>query len=339
MNKENYIYLSIKYLLSLIKRQKFHELLSIAFITLFISTSNALVPIFYKYVIDEILVKQAQLVDRFTIAVVLFVGLYSIIFIASQVCWPIRKFLFSNFMLKLEQTMLEDIFKSLKAIDIQQTQLQSNGVVINYIDRGQHALRKLFMDFIYYSAHHFIKLVTILLVLIKMANIKYIAILSIFTLIYLLFTIHLQNKFPIYLEKVKYFRDKLSALTIDYLNHKQIKPQNLYIELLNRRQSEEKKLNLFICANKALQHFSYSFAIALIFCICANDLIREKITVGDMVMINSFAINFFNPIRSLGYLLEDFNKDIFDINNICLLIARNSFKGDKYTKMHLKLTS
>lgn len=320
MSNSEYIFSSLKYLLNLIRRQKLFELFTIILITIFISISNSLVPIFYKYVIDEILIKHSKNIDKITIAVIIYLTLYSVIFIVSQVCWPIKRVLFSNFMLKLEQTMLYDVFHAIKEKCKSKENMLSSGVIINYMDRGQSALRKLFMDFIYYALHHFIKLITIIVVLVKMVDIKYIYILGSFTFFYLLITIHLQKGFPLYLDKVKHFRDKLSELTIKYLNQEDTSNLSQCIDLLSSRQFEEKKLNIFIAFNKAIQHFLYSFAITLIFCICAIDLINERISVGDMVMINTFAINFFNPIRSLGYLLEDFNKDIFDIKNIHSLL-------------------
>jgi ATP-binding cassette subfamily B protein len=177
------------------------------------------------------------------------------------------------------------------------------------------------MDFIYFYVHHLIKFITVSVILFTEVNAKYLSILLAFFFFYLILTIYQQSKYSFYLEKIRRLRDKLSSLSLHLIKlSSDLKDLNEVGDLLKSRQQQEREFNKFIAFLKFFQHLLFSVAISLIFTIGILDLMRSNITIGEVVLINAYAISFFNPVKSMGYLLEEFNKDIYDLRNILRIL-------------------
>ncbi|MGI5309341.1 ABCB family ABC transporter ATP-binding protein/permease [Rheinheimera sp. WS51] len=113
----------------------------------------------------------------------------------------------------------------------------------------------------------------------------------------------------------------LNYETVKYFNNEQYEA-NTYDSFLARWEQARLKNRLSLLALNSGQALIIAAAITSLMWLAANQVVKQQLTLGDLIMVNAYIIQLFIPLNFLGFVYREIRRALTDLENMLGLLLR-----------------
>lgn len=113
----------------------------------------------------------------------------------------------------------------------------------------------------------------------------------------------------------------LNYETVKYFNNEQYEAQT-YDSFLAKWETARLKNRLSLLALNSGQALIIAAAITALMWLAADEVVQQKLTLGDLVMVNAYMIQLFLPLNFLGFVYREIRRALTDLENMLGLLKR-----------------
>ena len=113
----------------------------------------------------------------------------------------------------------------------------------------------------------------------------------------------------------------LNYETVKYFNNEQYEAQT-YDSFLAKWEQARLKNRLSLLALNSGQALIIAAAITALMWLAADEVVQQKLTLGDLVMVNAYMIQLFLPLNFLGFVYREIRRALTDLENMLGLLKR-----------------
>lgn len=115
----------------------------------------------------------------------------------------------------------------------------------------------------------------------------------------------------------------LNYETVKYFNNEQYEADT-YDRFLANWETAKLKNRLSLLSLNSGQAFIIAAAMTVMMLMAAQSVIADRMTLGDLAMINAYMIQLFIPLNFLGFVYREVRRSLTDIENMLALLKRKA---------------
>ena len=322
---------TIKSLIPYLWEFKWRVFLAMAFL-IAAKFANVGVPLLLKEVIDALSGPRAMLV----LPVLLLVG-YGALRLTNSLFAELRDVVFAKVMQRSIRRVALQVFEHLHRLALRFHLERQTGGVSRDIERGTAGIRFLlnFMLFNILPTLFEIGLVTIILL------VRYDAWYALVTLgalvVYIAFTLFITEWRMIFRRTMNEMDSKANTKAIDSLiNYETVKYFNnetwearRYDDTLEKWEKAAVRNQTSLSVLNAGQATIIAIGVTILMLMASNDVVKGKMTIGDLVLVNAFLIQLYMPLHFLGFVYREIRHSLADMERMFSLLDQPEEVRDK----------
>lgn len=292
--------------------------------------ANVGVPVVMKKLIDSLTITpshpQALLVLPVGALVV-----YGILRVSTTVFTELREFLFARVTQRAVRTIALQVFRHLHALSLRFHLNRQTGGMTRDIERGTRAVGSLISYTLFNILPTLVEITLVLGYLVTHYDIWFSVITLVALVSYISFTIVVTNWRTHFRRTMNEMDSKANTKAIDSLiNYETVKyfgneeyEARRYDEGLQSYESAAVKSQTSLSLLNTGQSMIIAVAVTLILWRATVGVIDGKMTLGDLVLVNSFMIQLYIPLNFLGVIYREIKQSLADMEKLFSLLDQN----------------
>lgn len=304
------------------------------------------VPVVLKKLIDSL----TPLATEHAVAVVLPVGIllmYGFLRLSTSLFTELREFVFARVTQRAVRTIALQVFRHLHSLSLRFHLDRQTGGMTRDIERGTRAVSSLVSFALFSIFPTLIEIALVLGYLVWHYDIWFSAITFFALILYILFTITVTEWRTHFRRTMNDLDSKANTKAIDSLiNYETVKYfGNEELEAMRYDQGLQSYERAAIKSQTSLsllnvgQSAIIAVAVSLILWRATVGVLAGQMTLGDLVLVNSFMLQLYIPLNFLGVLYREIKQSLADMEKLFSLLDEHREIADSDTAKPLQLVS
>jgi ATP-binding cassette subfamily B protein len=292
--------------------------------------ANVTVPLVLKKLIDGLTLKpgdpQALLVLPLGILVA-----YGALRLSTTLFTELREFVFARVTQRAVRTIALKVFRHLHALSLRFHLSRQTGGMTRDIERGTRGISSLVSYTLFSILPTLVEIVLVLGYLVTHYNPSFAAITGVALLCYIGFTVSITEWRTQFRRTMNDLDSKANTKAIDsLLNYETVKyfsneeyEAQRYDDGLRNYETAAVKSQTSLSLLNTGQSAIIAIAVTLILWRATQGVIDRSMTLGDLVLVNSFMIQLYIPLNFLGVLYREIKQSLADMERLFSLLDQN----------------
>src|SRR5471030_1022446 len=297
--------------------------------------ANVGVPVVMKRLIDSMTITAAHPQALLVLPVSLLVA-YGLLRLSTTLFTELREFLFARVTQRAVRTIALQVFRHLHALSLRFHLNRHTGGMTRDIERGTRAVGSLISYTLFNILPTLVEITLVLGYLVTHYDIWFSVITFVALVTYISFTIFVTDWRTHFRRTMNELDSKANTKAIDSLiNYETVKyfgnedyEAKRYDEGLQRYESAAVKSQTSLSLLNTGQSLIIATAVTLILWRATQGVIDHKMTLGDLVLVNSFMLQLYVPLNFLGVIYREITQSLADIEKLFALLDQNREVAD-----------
>jgi ATP-binding cassette subfamily B protein len=294
--------------------------------------ANVAVPLIMKEVVDSLDSRQAMLILPLALLV-----LYGALRAANTLFAELRDIVFVRVTKRAIRRVALQVFRHLHALSLRFHLDRQTGGVSRDIERGTRGISTLLNYMLFSILPVILEFSLVAAVLLSRFDWRFAAITFVAVAAYMAFTFAITEWRTHIRRRANELDSKANTRAIDsLLNYETVKYFNneefeagRYDESLRKFESAEVKNEASLGLLNIGQSAIIAVAVTLLMILAAQGVVREKLTLGDLVLVNGLLIQLYIPLNFLGMVYREIKQALTDMDKMFRLLDENREVQDK----------
>ncbi|HEX7644020.1 MAG TPA: ABC transporter ATP-binding protein/permease [Burkholderiaceae bacterium] len=292
--------------------------------------ANVTVPLVLKKLIDGLTIKPGDPQALLVLPLGLLVA-YGALRLSTTLFTELREFVFARVTQRAVRTIALKVFRHLHALSLRFHLTRQTGGMTRDIERGTRGISSLVSYTLFSILPTLVEIALVLGYLITHYNGTFAAITGAALLFYIGFTVSVTEWRTQFRRTMNDLDSKANTKAIDsLLNYETVKyfgneeyEAARYDEGLKRYESAAVKSQTSLSLLNTGQSAIIAIAVTLILWRATQGVIDRTMTLGDLVLVNSFMIQLYIPLNFLGVLYREIKQSLADMERLFSLLDQN----------------
>ena len=288
--------------------------------------ANVGVPLVMKEIIDSLDAKQAVLVLPFAL-----LAIYGLLRLSTTLFAELRDIVFVRVAKRAIRRVALQVFRHLHSLSLRFHLERQTGGVSRDIERGTRGISTLLSYMLFSIIPVIIEFGLVAFVLLAKFDWRFMAITMAAVVLYLGFTISVTEWRMDIRRRANELDAKANSRAIDsLLNYETVKYFNneefearRYDESLQKYESADVKNEASLGALNIGQSLVIAMAVTALMILAAQGVVGQKLTLGDLVLVNGLLIQLYIPLNFLGMVYREIKQSLVDMDKMFRLLAEN----------------
>ncbi|NDB43844.1 MAG: ABC transporter ATP-binding protein/permease, partial [Betaproteobacteria bacterium] len=297
--------------------------------------ANVSVPILLKNLVDAMSFKPSDPAQVLVVPVALLVG-YGALRLMTSAFTELRELVFAKATQGAARSIALETFQHLHALSLRFHLARQTGGMTRDIERGVRGIESL----ISYSLYSIVPTLIEVALVLSILAVKFDAWFAWITLaalgFYIFFTVQVTEWRTHFRKQANEFDSAAHTKAIDsLLNYETVKyfgneayEANRYDESLERLRKARLKSQTSLSLLNTGQQLIIAAALVAMLWRATQGVVDGRMTLGDLVMINSFMIQLYIPLNFLGVLYREIKQSLTDLDKMFVLMDREREVAD-----------
>ncbi|MDR2000304.1 MAG: ABC transporter ATP-binding protein/permease [Zoogloeaceae bacterium] len=296
--------------------------------------ANVAVPLIFKDIIDVLSVPREQV---YLLVPLGLLGAYGLLRFSSALFTELREIIFAKVTQRAQRTIALKVFKHLHSLSLRFHLERQTGGLTRDIERGTRSVGSLISYTIYSILPTLVEISLVMGILIVRYERSF-ALITVATLaVYVIFTILITNWRTGIRREANELDSAASSRAIDSLiNYETVKYFNnerweleRYDEQMRRWEAVQIKAQVTLSYLNLGQALIIAAGVTAIMWRAAEGVATGTMTVGDIVLVNTFLIQIYLPLNHLGVLYREIRQSLTDIERMFALLNQHREVRDR----------
>ncbi|MET0320284.1 MAG: ABC transporter ATP-binding protein/permease, partial [Duganella sp.] len=292
--------------------------------------ANVGVPIVMKRLIDALTITPQHPQALLVLPVAALVA-YGLLRLSTTVFTELREFLFARVTQRAVRTIALQVFRHLHALSLRFHLNRQTGGMTRDIERGTRAVGSLISYTLFNILPTLVEITLVLGYLVLHYDIWFSVITFVALVSYIVFTVTVTNWRTHFRRTMNELDSKANTRAIDSLiNYETVKyfgnedyEAKRYDEGLQHYESAAVKSQTSLSVLNTGQSLIIATAVTLILWRATVGVIAGTMTLGDLVLVNSFMIQLYIPLNFLGVIYREIKQSLADMEKLFSLLDQN----------------
>ncbi|WUR13566.1 ABC transporter ATP-binding protein/permease [[Empedobacter] haloabium] len=297
--------------------------------------ANVGVPVVLKHLVDAMTVKPGDPHALLILPVGLLVA-YGALRLSTTVFTELREFLFARVTQRAVRTIALRVFRHLHALSLRFHLNRQTGGMTRDIERGTRGVGSLISYTLFNILPTLVEIALVLGYLVTHYDVWFSVITFSALVLYIAFTVTVTNWRTHFRRTMNDLDSKANTKAIDsLLNYETVKyfgneeyEARRYDEGLQRYETAAVKSQTSLSLLNTGQSAIIATAVTLILWRATQGVIDGKMTLGDLVLVNSFMIQLYIPLNFLGVIYREIKQSLADMERLFSLLDQNREVAD-----------
>ena len=288
--------------------------------------ANVGVPLIMKEIVDSLDAKQAILVLPFAL-----LAIYGLLRLSTTLFAELRDVVFVRVAKRAIRRVALQVFRHLHSLSLRFHLDRQTGGVSRDIERGTRGISTLLSYMLFSIIPVVIEFSLVAGVLLAKFDWRFVAITMAAVAIYLGFTISVTEWRMDIRRRANELDAKANTRAIDsLLNYETVKYFNneefeakRYDESLQKYEAADVRNEVSLGALNIGQSFVIAVAVTALMVLAAQGVVGQKLTLGDLVLVNGLLIQLYIPLNFLGMVYREIKQSLVDMDKMFRLLAEN----------------
>lgn len=302
--------------------------------------TSVAIPLALKEIVDAMSQPRGVLV----VPVMLVVG-YGLLRLFSTLFGEIRDAIFAKVTQRAIRRVALNVFAHLHNLSLRFHLERQTGGVSRDIERGTRGISFLLTFLLFNILPTLLEIALVAGILFVKYN-PWFAVITFFTLvIYVVFTLFITEWRMVYRRTMNDMDSKANTRAIDSLiNYETVKyfgnehyEVNRYDEQMRKWEVSAVQNQTSLAALNAGQSTIIAIGITLLMLLAADEVVKGRMTLGDLVLVNVFMLQLYMPLHFLGFVYREIKNALADMERMFSLLNENREVEDEPNALPLKL--
>ena len=292
--------------------------------------ANVGVPVVLKHLVDAMTVKAGDPHALLILPVGLLVA-YGALRLSTTMFTELREFLFARVTQRAVRTIALQVFRHLHALSLRFHLNRQTGGMTRDIERGTRGVGSLISYTLFNILPTLVEITLVLGYLVTHYDIWFSVITCGALVLYITFTVLVTNWRTHFRRTMNDLDSKANTKAIDsLLNYETVKyfgneeyEARRYDEGLKHYETAAVKSQTSLSLLNTGQSAIIATAVTLILWRATQGVIDGKMTLGDLVLVNSFMIQLYIPLNFLGVIYREIKQSLADMERLFALLDQN----------------
>jgi len=292
--------------------------------------ANVGVPVVLKHLVDAMTIKPGDPHALLILPVGLLVA-YGALRLSTTVFTELREFLFARVTQRAVRTIALKVFRHLHALSLRFHLNRQTGGMTRDIERGTRGVGSLISYTLFNILPTLVEITLVLGYLVTHYDIWFSVITCGALVLYITFTVLVTNWRTHFRRTMNDLDSKANTKAIDsLLNYETVKyfgneeyEARRYDEGLKHYETAAVKSQTSLSLLNTGQSAIIATAVTLILWRATQGVIDGKMTLGDLVLVNSFMIQLYIPLNFLGVIYREIKQSLADMERLFALLDQN----------------
>ncbi len=297
--------------------------------------ANVGVPVVMKRLIDSLSISPSHPQALLVLPLGALVA-YGVLRVSTTLFTELREFLFARVTQRAVRTIALQVFRHLHALSLRFHLNRQTGGMTRDIERGTRAVGSLISYTLFNILPTLVEITLVLGYLVTHYDIWFSVITFVALVTYISFTIFVTDWRTHFRRTMNELDSKANTKAIDSLiNYETVKyfgnedyEAKRYDEGLQRYESAAVKSQTSLSLLNTGQSLIIATAVTLILWRATQGVIDGKMTLGDLVLVNSFMIQLYIPLNFLGVIYREIKQSLADMEKLFSLLDQNREVAD-----------
>ncbi|MEO7496074.1 MAG: ABC transporter ATP-binding protein/permease [Massilia sp.] len=297
--------------------------------------ANVGVPLVLKNLIDHLSISPANPRAMMVLPLAALVA-YGALRLSTTLFTELREFLFARVTQRAVRSIALKVFRHLHALSLRFHLNRQTGGMTRDIERGTRGVSSLISYTLFNILPTLVEITLVLAYLVTHYDIWFSAITATALVLYISFTVIVTNWRTHFRRTMNELDSKANTKAIDSLiNYETVKyfgnedyEARRYDEGLKNFESAAVKSQTSLSLLNSGQSLIIASAVTLILWRATLGVINGSMTVGDLVLVNSFMIQLYIPLNFLGVIYREITQSLADIERLFGLLNQNREVAD-----------
>jgi len=235
------------------------------------------------------------------------------------------------------------VFEHLHALDLEYHLSRRTGGLSRDIERGTTSTGFLLRSMVFSVVPIVVELVLVMIVLGAAFDWRYVLATAFAVAVYLVFTVLITEWRTDFVREANQSDSRANTRAIDsllnfetvkYFNNERYESQH-FQDALREREDAKVKNTLSLAALNTGQGVVIAATITGILMMASSELAQNRITLGDLAMLNAYMIQLFIPLNAMGFLYREVKRCLADVEAMFGILALAPTVQDKPTAFTL----
>ena len=285
--------------------------------------ANVSVPLVLKEIIDAMDKTQAVLV----VPVFLIVG-YGLLRLCSTLFGELRDAVFANVTQRAIRRVALKVFEHLHSLSLRFHLDRQTGGVSRDIERGTRGIGFLLNFTLFNILPTLLEIGLVAAILLNKYNVWFAIITFITLVIYIAFTLFITEWRMVVRRTMNDLDSKANTRAIDsLLNYETVKyfgneqyEANRYDHNMEHWETAAVRNQTSLALLNSVQSVVIAIGITILMLLAADQVVKGKMTVGDLVLVNVFMIQLYMPLHFLGFVYREIRHALADMEKMFSLL-------------------
>ena len=304
--------------------------------------TSVAIPLAFKKIVDAMDKPKAML----AIPVLLIVG-YGLLRLFSTLFGEIRDAVFAKVTQRAIRRVAIQVFEHLHDLSLRFHLERQTGGVSRDIERGTRGISFL-LTFLLFNILPTLLEIGLVAAILFVKYSPWFAIITFVTLvIYIIFTLFITEWRMVYRRTMNDMDSKANTRAIDSLiNYETVKyfgnekyEVERYDEQMSKWEVSAVQNQTSLAALNAGQSTIIAVGVTLLMLLAADEMVKGKMTLGDLVLVNVYMLQLYMPLHFLGFVYREIKNALADMERMFRLLNENREVEDSLNAKPLKLKS
>ena len=292
--------------------------------------ANVGVPVVLKHLVDQMTISPSNPKALLVLPVAALIA-YGALRLSTTLFTELREFLFARVTQRAVRTIALKVFRHLHSLSLRFHLNRQTGGMTRDIERGTRSVGSLISYTLFNILPTLVEITLVLGYLVTHYDIWFSAITFCALVTYITFTVLVTNWRTHFRRTMNDLDSKANSKAIDsLLNYETVKyfgneeyEAKRYDEGLQRYESAAVKSQTSLSLLNTGQSLIIALAVTLILWRATQGVIDGKMTLGDLVLVNSFMIQLYIPLNFLGVIYREIKQSLADMERLFSLLDEN----------------
>ncbi|MBK8188366.1 MAG: ABC transporter ATP-binding protein/permease [Cellvibrio sp.] len=303
--------------------------------------ASLLMPWALKHIVDGV----DKSLSNVLVLPVFFIVFYGALRFGSVFFGELRDALFSRVTERAMRKIGLRVFNHLHALDLSFHLERATGGISRDIERGTNGISFLMRFLMFNIVPTLFEILMVTIILSSLFSFWYGLVTLIAVVIYVIFTVATTEWRNQYIREANQADSSTNTRAVDsLLNYETVKYFNnesfeskRFDDALAHWESAKLKNRMSLLVLNSGQALVIALAITVMIWMAAESVLKQTMTLGDLVMINAYMIQLFIPLNFLGFIYREIRRAVTDLENMLALLKRQSTIIEKENATDLQL--
>jgi ABC-type transport system involved in Fe-S cluster assembly fused permease/ATPase subunit len=292
--------------------------------------ANVGVPVVLKKLIDGLSVTPAHPQTMLVLPLGILVA-YGVLRLCTTAFTELREFVFAKVTQRAVRTIALQVFRHLHALSLRFHLNRQTGGMTRDMDRGMRGIASLVSYTLFSILPTLVEITLVLAYLVTHYNVWFAAITAIALVSYIAFTVLVTEWRTHFRRTMNDLDSKANTRAIDSLiNYETVKyfgneeyEAQRYDEGLKRFETAAVKSQTSLSILNTGQSMIIAIAVTLILWRATQGVIDHSMTLGDLVLVNTYMLQLYTPLNFLGVLYREIKQSLADMERLFSLLDQH----------------